>query len=88
MWSDLTAFLGDCCAKGGEMKATVTELWTAFCDYAPWVSNHRGVFGAILHEAMAATFTMGVERRKNRTGYFYEGVGLRADYLSCCSHAA
>jgi len=88
MWSDLTTFLRNCCGSGDELSVTVTDLWTAFCHFAPWVSNDRGVFGHILHEALVAAFPSNTERKKNRSGYFYEGVGLRADYLSCCSHAA
>lgn len=47
----------DCCAKDGDQKAIVADLWDAFCNFAPWAPDYRGVFGAILHEAMAAVFT-------------------------------
>ncbi|WLT31939.1 hypothetical protein [Geothrix sp. PMB-07] len=79
MWDDLQNFLVEHCEKGEEQRVTVGDLWVRFRSAAPWVSEHRGVFGAIIREAMTARFPSGVERKKDRGGYYFVGVGLCAE---------
>jgi hypothetical protein len=76
MWYDLHMFLAEHCKKGEDRQVSVNALWASFVVYAPWVSEHRGVFGSLVHEAMTASFPTGVERERNRGGHFFVGVGL------------
>jgi hypothetical protein len=88
LWVELMAFLTTCCTKDEEHTATITDLWTAFCDFAPWVgSDHRGKFGTMLQRVLLEVFP-GAERKRGRNGYYFIGVHLRRDYLEHCGMAA
>jgi hypothetical protein len=86
--AELMAFMVACCAPDEDGKATVVDLWTAFCDFAPWLDEHRGVFGDLLHGAVQSMFHDGARRVRGREGYVFAGVRLRGDYLAECTMAA
>ena len=88
MWEDLMDFVRTCCDRDDGCKATTTELWAGFCNFAPWAGSYRGVFGAIIQDVMAAAFPSGVKRKKDRNGNTFTGVLLRHDYLEYCANAA
>jgi len=88
MAGDLMEFLGVCCVDDNNGRATVTDLWSAFCDYADWGSEHRGVFGDLLPGAVNSAFPGDARRVRGRDGYVYLGVRLRDDYLTECANAA
>jgi len=88
LWVDLMAFLTTCCTHDDHHKATVTDLWSAFCDFAPWVaSDQRARFGAILGGVLLEVFRS-AERKRGQKGYYYSGVRLRSNYMEHCAHAA
>jgi hypothetical protein len=85
---ELREFLRACCTREDQHKATVTDLWSAFCDYAPWVaSDQRARFGAILGGVLLDVFRS-AERKRGQKGYYYSGVRLRSNYMEHCAHAA
>lgn len=85
---ELREFLRACCTRDDQHKATVTDLWSAFCEYAPWIaSDQRARFGAILGGVLLDVFR-GTERKRGRDGYYYSGVRLRSDYMEHCAQAA
>ncbi len=86
--ADLREFLMVCCAQGEEHKTTATDLWTAFCDFAPWLdSGQRDLFGRTLNGAVMEVFPV-AERKRERAGYVFSGVRLLHNYLEHCAHAA
>jgi hypothetical protein len=75
-------FLGACCEADDDGKATVTDPWSAFCDYA----DCGGMFGDLLLGAFTSVFPVDARRVRGPEGYAFVGVRLRD--LAECSMAA
>jgi hypothetical protein len=85
---DMMEFLTTCCTNDDQHKATVTDLWTAFCAFAPWIgSDQRARFGATLEGVLSGVFQTAV-RKRGHHGFYYSGVRLLPNYLEQCAHAA
>lgn len=69
----ISAFMDACCVSGGEVKAS--QLYAV---YAKWADDHNEVKMSCTKFGTEMAKRHGIEKKKNRDGWFYSGISLGA----------